>query len=127
MTDKGIQIEELTQEIEFAKKGLWNAENLKKEDYSWHSRGIAEHLFSIGYRKIPEGSVVLSGEQCVEIVQDNYNIGYERGSKETAKEIASKVKECKEIKELVEFGYIVSYVYLCKAIDEIAKQYGVEL
>lgn len=47
--------------------------------------------------------------------------------KETAKEFASKVKECKEIKELVELGYIVSYVDLCKEIDEIAKQFGVEV
>ena len=42
---------------------------------------------------LPEGSVVLSGKQCVEIVQDNYNIGYERGSKETAKEIIEIIKE----------------------------------
>ena len=53
----------------------------------------AKALYEQGYRKIPEGSVVLSGKQCVEIVQDNYNIGYERGSKETAKEIIEIIKE----------------------------------
>lgn len=50
---------------------------------------IEDMLIRNNYRKIPEDGVVLSGKQCVEIVQDNYNIGYERGSKETAKEILS--------------------------------------
>ena len=75
MNEKEKQIKELTQEIEFAKKGLWNAENLKKEDYSWHSRGIAVHLFDIGYtkNKIPEGSVVLSKEEYQELEELRLN------------------------------------------------------
>ena len=109
----------------------------------------ATYLYELGYRKIPEGSVVLTSEQYSNylILQTNHEFIRERAKelqadnerlyknlgklkesvrKETAKEFASKVKECKEIKELVEFGYIVSYVDLCKEIDELAKKYGVE-
>lgn len=46
--------------------------------------------------------------------------------KEIAKEFALKVKESKEIKEFVEC-YTISYVDLCKGIDEIAKQFGIEV
>ena len=52
---------------------------------SCYNKTCAKRLYNAGYRKIPEGSVVLTSKQCAEIVQDNYNIGYERGSKETAK------------------------------------------
>ena len=102
------------------------AEDLKANidcDYGGiYYRESAENLYTVGYRKIPEGSVVLSKEQNAK-----WSELFDQTRKETAKEFASKVKECKEIKELVEFGYIVSYVDLCKEIDEISKQFGVEV
>lgn len=98
----------------------------------------ATAVFNLGYRKIPEGSVVLSMEEFDEDYVTKQDRDYwknkteilgnklKQARKETAKEFALKVKECKEIKELVELGYIVSYIDLCKEIDELAEQYEVE-
>lgn len=78
----------------------------------------AEALYHAGYRKPLEDGVVLSGKQCVEIVQDNYNIGYERGSKETAKEI---------LKELYKQIDDKTPKWVKTQIKMKAKQYGVEV
>lgn len=148
MEEKEKQIEEMAKEIEKAKQKIWAGVRTRAEDedYLWHSRAIAEHLMLQGYRKIPDGSVVLTREEYEKLCKEkndykqrsqSFEKRYEqliqssceaitKARKGTAKEFASKVKECKEIKELVELGYIVSYVDLCKGIDEIAKQYGVE-
>lgn len=53
----------------------------------------AEKLYNAGYRKLPENAVVLTVKQCMEIVEDNYDIGYNHARKETAKEIYQKGKE----------------------------------
>lgn len=63
-------------------------------------------------KKLPEDSVVLSGKQCVEIVQDNYNIGYERGSKETAEKI---------------YKEYLCYILSLEAKEEFAKQFNVDI
>lgn len=76
---------------------------------------IARKLYDLGYRKIDKDSVVLSAKQCVTIVQDNYDIGYERGSKETAREIFKDLKE--KLKGYIGLNYL----------DELAKQFGVEV
>lgn len=52
-------IEEMAKHIDKAKHYIWNAVNLKKGDYSWHSRGIAEALYNANYRKIGEDEIVI--------------------------------------------------------------------
>lgn len=59
---------------------------------------IAKVLLSAGYRKVPEGSVVLTKEEHMQMIKDCIESNkitsqtyYERGSKETAKEILEKL------------------------------------
>lgn len=65
MEEKEKQIEEMAKEIEKAKQNIWAGVRTRAEDedYLWHSRAIAEELYNADYRKIPEGSVVLSKEE----------------------------------------------------------------
>lgn len=90
MTDKE-RIEEMAREIESAKRVLWNAVNRKDDSYDWHSRGIAQHLLGMGYRKIPEGSVVLSEKEKTDLYVEAWNKGFAHGRKETAREILTKI------------------------------------
>lgn len=80
---------------------------------------IAKEVLKHYQPKLPEHSVVLSGEQCVEIVQDNYNIGYERGSKETAEKILNEI-DCIPTNEVNELNHL----RLLKI--NIAKQFNVK-
>ena len=167
-------IEEMAKDISIAWQNALEEYSISKEIPLCEL--IAEHVTEQGYRKIPEGSVVLTKEEyekikslydCgtgymtssigdlpltveglrkavdeiarlnrVEAELQELNVKYyneaknlrrelKQARKETAKEFASKVKESKEIKEFAEW-YTISYVELCKAIDKIAKQYGVE-
>ena len=88
MKDKEKQIEEMTKDL---KENLRLCAGVKLLDHNVET--IAYELSKKYQPKLPEHSVVLSGKQCVEIVQDNYNIGYERGSKETAEKILKWLKE----------------------------------
>ena len=85
MTDK--MIEEMAKDLKECLPNNWYWQKSVDSD----TYLVAKHFYNEGYRKIPEDGVVLSGNQCVEIVQDNYNIGYERGSKETAEEISTNI------------------------------------
>ena len=53
------QIEEMTKEIEKAKQHIWASvrTQTEDEDYLWHSRAIAEHLTSQGYRKVSDNYI----------------------------------------------------------------------
>ena len=177
MTEKEM-IEEMAKiQCDSCKKYTGESEDCNSAECLFLRKKYANELYEQGYRKIPDGSVVLTREEyekikslydCgsgymtssigdlpltveglrtavdeitrlnrVEAELQELNVKYyneakdlrrelKQARKETAKEFASKVKECKEIKELVELGYIVSYVDLCKEIDELAKKYGVE-
>lgn len=90
------QIEEMAKDIDWAKAKIWNSENLKKDGYDWHSRGIATHLVCMDYCKIPKDSVVLSKSEynVLILVRANYdrivkdfNKAYDLGVKETAEKI----------------------------------------
>lgn len=101
-----------------------------------HFDRIARAIYNAGYRKIPEGAVVVSKSVLKEELQ-NLEI---QARKETAREIIDKVKQkCKELEN--------KYSHLCKSkrecleetcryegvlavkreLYEIAKQYGVEV
>ena len=87
----------------------------------WHSRAIAEHLIGQGYRKIPEGAVVLTREEYQKDFSSQFNKGYKHGSKETAKEILQDlyIEATSNISETVELTTF--------QIEQLAKQYGVDL
>lgn len=86
----------------------------------------AEALYNAGYRKIPEGSVVLTREEYEQDLMDLYDAGYEFGQNETAKEIFYKLKETLIInnEENTEF---FDYDYTLETIDKLATRYGVEM
>ena len=85
----------------------------------------AKELYDLGYRKIPEGAVVVSKqvwEEHIENWDKTTKAVEERARKETAEKFAERLKESETIKEIAENGYIVSYVELCNKIDEICKE-----
>ena len=116
------------------------------------TEAIANTLYKAGYRKIPEGSVVLSTEdysdyltlqsnytnakeRCEKLQADNErlykNLGKFKESvrKETAKEILRDIKY--EIEDrngaMLEEDLSVDATILQEVLNEIAKQYGVEI
>jgi hypothetical protein len=103
----------------------------------------AQAIYNADYRKIPEGSVVLSKEEYADLqISKDFNYGYHEGTKnmeayyeniripearkETAQEIFYKLKETLIInnEENTEF---FDYDYTLETIDKLAKQYGVEV
>ena len=107
MNDKEKQIEEMA-------KDYYGYSIDLEEDCKF----VAEEMYDKGHRKLNEYSVVLSGEQCVEIVQDNYNIGYERGCKETAQKFYEFAKAW--------FEYYEQNDYF-EEVKNLAEQCGVEI
>ena len=95
------------------------AEDLKANidcDYGGiYYRESAENLYTVGYRKIPEGSVVLTREEYEQDLTAQYDCGYEFGQKETAKEIY-----------LAMIGEYASYIDT-EIAKEIARKFGVEV
>ena len=75
---------------------------------------LAKVLVNAGYRKIPEGSVVLTREEYEKDLTDQYDCGYEFGQNETAKEI---------IKWFIKYSVCIPSV---EEINEFANQFGVE-
>ena len=61
---------------------------------------VCTELYNAGYRKIPEGSVVLTREEHISMLKDlaesnekTYETAYERGSKDTAEKFAERLKQ----------------------------------
>ena len=75
----------------------------------------ASIFYDEGYRKIPEGSVVLTREEYEQDLTAQYDCGYEFGQKETAKEIYLEM-----------IGEFEPYI-ATEIAKEIAKKYGVEV
>ena len=91
-----------------------------------------EIFFNAGYRNCKD-KVVLDQADIDEFRKDQAEVKFlkkqlqDQARKETAREFAIKLKENDLLKSLIGDGWIVSYVEICKVIDEIAKQYGVEV
>ena len=122
--DEMKMIEEMSNEIDLAKKRLWNAENLKKDDYSWHSKGIATALYNAGYRKVGDDEIVIKTDiECVDnttpanviefFVKHNAEV-----RQETAREILLQIKH-----DFVEHPALTIF----EIIDRIADKYDVNL
>lgn len=138
MKDKEKQIEEMAKDIfdcHDALEGIDFAFGYGKDS---HFERIAKKLTAIGYRKIPEGAVVLTKEEYDEIksalevshaymVKEAYRIG--QASKKTAKEILQNLydhcfeivdpydNDCEESFGVVDPCYILNF----------AENYGVEV
>ena len=76
-----------------------------------------------GYRNCKD-KVVLDKKEDQNDFSSQFNKGYEKGSKETAREFAKKLKKVIHERDYVE-GY--AYLGICEEIDELAKEYGVEV
>ena len=97
---------------------------------------LSRHLVAKGYRKIPEGSVVLSKEELNDLEYKAYSRGVclvcekvdeqkEKARKETAKEILGKIKKKRQLNAFYnDCKYAVIWF---SEIDEIAKQFSVEV
>ena len=116
-------------EIEEMAKDLH--EELETENIPYHECDfMAQRLIKKGWVKPNEHSVILSGKQCVEIIQDNYNIGYERGSKETAEEILNTeffIFETENRSEEYQKGYMQAVRECRSRRDELSEQFCVEI
>lgn len=145
MTDKEKQLEEMAKVLSTVKrcKALALSECIKKKCEYPHYEGVtciaehqAEKFYEQGYRKIPEGSVVLTNDEYSDylILKDKYAHAKERNErlqadnerlyknlgkfkesvqKETAEKILQIIKE--------EYGYIGNLEKI------ITKQFGVEI
>ena len=114
---KQEQIEEMTEEIEKAKQHIWASARTQTEDedYLWHSRAIAEHLTSQGYRKVSDNYI---GTDKVLRSIDYRPVDEVR--KETAREI---------LNELIDSSNKITF-FDCRmalGLDKLAKQFGLEI
>ena len=115
----------------------WRLEERECSAYAY-----AKTYYEKGYRKIPEGSVVLSKEEYNELksrAEEVFNemtermkaevkiagrMGVIKGSKETAKEIFKEIMKTPYYNENAERqGYLIRL----EKFNEIAKQFGVEV
>ena len=108
-------------------------------DYKEICNDIAEDLIKQNYLKIPEGSVVLTEKEYTKLktyetlqkVRDDMGLdyshgreeGYAKARKETAKEILQAIGDIETGNGL--HTYTIMFIY--KKVQELAKQYGVEL
>lgn len=125
------KIQEITDIIERAKKMIWNATNLKKEGYGWHSKAIAEFLYSESVRKIDKTEVVYTSEMIKRI--NERIIGLEKENSELCEDVDNliyKLKQSRKDTATKVIGEIKSFVHeadLLARIDAISMKYGVEV
>jgi hypothetical protein len=101
-----------------------------------HTAGVAEDLYNAGYRKIPEGAVVLTGEEFEALTSDldktdygdfenGYSQGYKQSSKETAEKLAKKLKaklnewleDNEDLNGKIDFGIAMIELIGVKSLD----------
>ena len=74
------------------------------------------------YKCLTEDNVVISNKQCVEMIQYNYNMGYEKGSKETAEKLIAKIKQFLSNVETVweedKYSLYPDVGYKCSEVDD---------
>lgn len=132
MKDKEKQIEEIARIIHFNYWGTCAKDSCSDCPHNVHNickdKIIAEKLYN---KLFPEGSVVLSKEEFAKDFCSQFNKGYERGSKETAREI---LKLADNKLNLYQNGVIGGSLYdvgYKSAVQEIKfsikKQFGVEV
>lgn len=132
MNDKQ-QIKEMASDIDYA--------CTKKDLYPSDTKEIAKALYLLGYRKIPEDSVVLTKKEYetlmdikalqTQVEESLSNISNEdianieqQARKETAKEILKGlISNISEIK----YDAVCEKIVYIDDIKELAKQYGVEV
>ena len=115
------QIEKLAKELDYCETHDCIGESCAKCRAIW--------LIDNGYRKIPEGDVVLSRETWLEIQNYKYNLGFQTGTqiarKQAVKEVLERLKSncvANGKKNPLMGARVTEY-----EIDEIAKEMGVEL
>ena len=100
------------------------------------TKDFFEFLYNAGYRKIPEGSVVLSKEEYAKDFCSQFNKGYERGSKETARAFwymaVTQINDIVNVspdneKGLFEAGVKLARGRVLRVLNEVLKQFGVEV
>ena len=152
--DKQKQIEEMAKVIESVK--LYGIDNYGRKISHDSVLELAKYLVEQGYRKIPEGSVVLSKEElyyngyrkvCKPAIKNGEVVGFVNGAdyvpknlflfaisqarKETAEEFAEKLENGIDNLDIIlhedNDEQYVSINQLLKYMDEIAKQFGVEV
>ena len=109
MKDKQKQIEEMASFL--IGKAVTGADSTKVLRLGYLTvREISETLYNAGYRKIPEGAVVLTREEHIQMLKDlansneiAYLSGYGKGSTETAEKFAERLK--KEFMGVREYSY----------------------
>ena len=134
MVNKEKQIEEIAKEIHY---GYWETcgkDSCADCPANFHNvcedKLIAEKLYNLGYRKIPEGSVVLSKEEWETLHNDYAKALYNARCderKETAREILEAIKLKAWGNNADVNGNIWSYSISIYELAEIAKQFGVEV
>lgn len=140
MNDKEKQIEEMANIIckETSNKGLCEKCGFKKHEqfgytYQCHKFDDAQALYNAGYRKIDEGSVVLTEEEFSEFRQTIINLSQEHTKKcdeMNDKIIKARKETAKEICEMGENLYKMSYHKsnaMPRLVEWIKSNFGVEL
>ena len=109
-------IEEMAKTLEFCCNDK-NIENCNSDMSCDYCR--AKHLYNAGYRKIPEGAVVITREEYEKLCDLAYfGNGEETIRKETAEKVAEKLKEIAKDK-LELYGWQMVDI---DDIDEICKE-----
>lgn len=88
----------------------------------------ATDFYNAGYRKIPEGAVVLTEEQMDMLVsRAYYEDQVKKARKETAREIFSEVLDLEGLTLIRDMGWEKTYETIYNEMIEIAKRFGVEV
>lgn len=124
MTDKEM-IEEMARVIFERGVALDGTDFVFGLNGSDHFERIATAIYNAGYRKIPEGSVVLSNHKYKQDFCSQFNKGYERGSKETTKKFVNLSDSDILVVDTQEYGEIE--VVSVERLQEIARELGVEI
>ena len=126
--DKQKQIEEMAKIIlEASCKGseCANCEFVKRVEEAKTTCLCLKSLYNAGYRKIPEGAVVLTEEESVKAWENGncnahaiYGLAYEQARKETAEKFAEMLKEKAH-------WFLIGEIqrdHFCECLDEICKE-----
>lgn len=130
MTEKEKQLFEIAR-IQcnwYRKDGICETDLLECDGQCWWYTN-AENGYKNGLRKVPENAVVLTREEYDELLRQGAMIDFlkdcvKQARKETAKQILQTIKSLFNEKECYT---VVSHEKTYKVIDELAKQYEVEV
>lgn len=112
MLEYALSIDGFSPEIKYAMQSVATTQAIKRA-----LRGYATALINAGYRKIPEGAVVLTKEEFSEKIENTWLNCQEFTRKETAEKFAEMVK----MAFYYEFDELIPSIMADK-IDEICKE-----